>query len=107
MAELLHRIVSGEVWAQAADPWPGMPYDQADGFVHLSAPAQVAGTLAAHFAGAQGLLLLTIDPARLPPGALRWETSRGGEAFPHLYAPLPHSAVVQAEPVDAPQASPG
>jgi uncharacterized protein (DUF952 family) len=59
--------------------------DARDGYVHLSAPAQVRGTLDRHFAGQSGLMLLTIEISRLPEGALRWEPSRGGQLFPHLY----------------------
>ena len=71
----------------------GAPIDLADGYVHFSAADQVPETLRRHFAGAGPLLLLKIDPAALPDGALRWEESRGGALFPHLYAPLPLSAV--------------
>lgn len=79
---------------RAAGHTLGAPVDLADGYVHFSAADQVAGTLERHFAGAGPLLLLQIDPAALPEGALRWEQSRGGALFPHLYAPLPLSAVV-------------
>jgi uncharacterized protein (DUF952 family) len=51
-----------------------------------------------HFADQTGLVLLRVDPDRLGTG-LRWETSRGGQAFPHLYAPMPHQAVVAAHPL--------
>lgn len=77
-------------------PWA--PVDVRDGFVHLSAAHQVQETAAKHFRGRTGLVLLEVDPARLPDGALRWEVSRGGELFPHLYADLPRAAVVRAEP---------
>jgi uncharacterized protein (DUF952 family) len=73
----------------------GAPIDLADGYVHLSAADQVQETLARHFAAAGPLLLLKIDPEALPAGALRWEPSRGGALFPHLYAPLPLSAVAE------------
>lgn len=85
--------------AEAAEvgpvPWPGSSLDQRDGFVHLSARDQVAGTLATWFVGAGPLVLLVVDPARLPDGALRWEASRGGALFPHLHAPLDGDAVVR------------
>ncbi len=77
-----------------ADPTAPSPLDRRDGFIHLSARGQLAGTLAAHFAGVTDVSLLTIDPGRLPPGALRWEASRGGRRFPHLYSALPQGAIV-------------
>jgi len=66
--------------------------DQRDGFIHLSAPDQVAGTLAKHYTQAVALVLALI-PAQDLGDALRWETSRGGAQFPHLYGPLERGAV--------------
>jgi uncharacterized protein (DUF952 family) len=77
-------------------PWS--PVDTRDGFIHLSAAHQVQETAAKHFHGRTGLVLLEVDPTRLPEGALRWEVSRGGQPFPHLYADLPHAAVLRAAP---------
>ena len=65
----------------------GAPVDLRDGFVHLSTTEQVAETVERHFAGVEGLWLLTLDADGLG-SALRWETSRGGALFPHLYGPL-------------------
>jgi uncharacterized protein (DUF952 family) len=62
--------------------------DARDGYIHLSRTDQVAGTLAKHFAGRVDLLLLAVRVERLPEQALRYEISRGGEAFPHLYGAL-------------------
>lgn len=67
--------------------FPGSPDDLRDGFIHLSTAAQAAGTLEKHFAGQTGLVGIRCDPARLGD-ALRWEPSRGGALFPHLYRPL-------------------
>ncbi|MBL8619456.1 MAG: DUF952 domain-containing protein [Deltaproteobacteria bacterium] len=94
-------MVSPAQWAtlQQQRAWAGAPVDLADGFVHLSAADQVEGTLARHFTGQGPLLLLRVAPARLPPGALVWEVSRGSALFPHLYAPLPHAAVVEMQPL--------
>ena len=72
--------------------------DLRDGFIHLSAAHQVAGTLATHFVGREGLVLLTIDADELGE-ALRWETSRGGDLFPHLYGPLHLDHVISIEPL--------
>lgn len=76
----------------------GTADDLRDGFIHLSAGHQVAGTLAKHFSGQEDLLLLTVDEERLGP-ALKWEESRGGDLFPHLFGPLRLDAVVAAEPL--------
>lgn len=65
----------------------GAPVDLADGYIHLSTAAQVTETAARHFAGESDLVLVALDSARLGP-ALRWEPSRGGQLFPHLYRPL-------------------
>lgn len=70
----------------------GAPVDLADGFIHLSTEAQLPGTLAKHFAGQSDLHLAAVDLAALG-AAVRWEVSRGGELFPHIYAALPLSAV--------------
>lgn len=78
---------------RAAGHFTGSAIDRRDGFIHLSTREQVPGTIAAHFADAEsGLVILEIDAASLP-GELRWEASRGGALFPHLYGVLPMSAV--------------
>ncbi|WP_128253318.1 DUF952 domain-containing protein [Falsirhodobacter deserti] len=71
----------------------GAPVDLADGYIHISTPAQVAETAAKHFAGERDLVLVALDDAALGP-ALRWEPSRGGQLFPHLYRPLTLDDVV-------------
>jgi uncharacterized protein (DUF952 family) len=76
----------------------GAPVDLADGFIHFSTAAQIAETAARHFAGARDLVLVSVDGDRLGP-ALKWEKSRGGAMFPHLYAPLALSAVIAVEPL--------
>lgn len=65
----------------------GAPVDIKDGYVHLSTAAQVTETAAKHFAGESDLVLLALESERLGD-ALRWEPSRGGALFPHLYRPL-------------------
>jgi uncharacterized protein (DUF952 family) len=94
------KIEAAEVWAaaRAAGVYTGSPVDLDDGFIHLSAPDQVPGTLEKHFAGRTNLLLIAVDPAVLGDD-LRWEISRGGARFPHLYGPLPMSAVVGTLPI--------
>lgn len=93
-AMLVYKILTTPQWddLQARGQTPGAPVDLADGFVHLSGPDQVAGTLARHFAGQDGLVLLAIEAEGLT--GLRWEVSRGGALFPHLYGPLRRDTVV-------------
>ncbi len=103
MSAALYRIVSRADWerAQADGFLPPNADDRRDGFIHLSAADQWEGTLRKHYAGRIGLLLLRIDPACLEPGTLRWETSRGGQAFPHVYGQIPTSAVLEVRALDA------
>ena len=94
---LVYKILTGAEWAalEAAGESPGAPVDLADGFVHFSTGAQVRETAAKHFAGQAGLWLLALEAEALGPG-LRWEPSRGGDLFPHLYGPLRRADVVWA-----------
>lgn len=78
----------------------GAPVDVADGFVHLSTGDQTAGTLAKHFAGETGLHLLAVEADALGDD-LRWEVSRGGSLFPHLYRALRVTDVVWHKPLTA------
>lgn len=70
----------------------GTPVDLADGYIHLSTSDQVQGTLDKHFGGASGLVIAEVDLAALGD-TVKWEVSRGGALFPHIYAPLPIAAV--------------
>jgi uncharacterized protein (DUF952 family) len=94
------KIMSDAEWtdAQSKGVYEGSADDRRDGFIHLSAPGQVKGTVEKYFADRDDLLLVSIDSRKLGP-ALRWEKSRGGEDFPHLYAPLDVKAVAQVEPL--------
>ncbi|HQA17747.1 MAG TPA: DUF952 domain-containing protein [Novosphingobium sp.] len=76
----------------------GAPVDLADGYIHLSAEPQVAGTLDKHFAGQSNLWLARVDLTVLGD-AVRWELSRGDALFPHIYAALPISAVSAIGPL--------
>ena len=93
MSELIYKIVPAGLWhaAVAAGTFTGSPVDQADGYIHFSTAAQVGATAAKHFAGQADLLLVAIPLSALGE-TLKWEPSRGGDLFPHLYAPLPVSA---------------
>ncbi len=94
MDQTIFKIVTREQWAaaQSAGRFEGAPVDHADGYIHFSTAAQMRETAARHFAGQADLLLVEVD-ARLLGDALKWEVSRGGALFPHLYAPLPLSTV--------------
>lgn len=85
---IVYKICPLAAWQRACIEGELAPSrdDARDGYVHLSAPEQVRGTLDRHFAGQSGLVLLVIASARLPEAALRWEPSRDGQLFPHLYA---------------------
>ena len=76
----------------------GAPVDLADGYIHFSTAEQVAETAAKHFAGETGLKLLALDANALGED-LKWEPSRGGALFPHLYASLKRADVVWAKPL--------
>jgi uncharacterized protein (DUF952 family) len=95
---VIYKLLSVREWdeARARGRFEGSTVDLRDGYVHLSGRDQVVETAARHFAGGTGLVLLTVDPARLGDG-LRWEASRGGALFPHLYGPLPLDAVTAAD----------
>lgn len=96
----IYKICPVDVWEsiRAQSVWDGSADDLRDGFIHLSTRDQLAGTIAKHFSGRRDLVLLAIDPDSLGP-KLRWEPSRGGALFPHLYAPLPLAAVIRVEPL--------
>jgi phosphohistidine phosphatase SixA len=93
----VYKILPASDWAEAmaSGAFPGSADDARDGFIHLSAAHQVAETARRHFKGREGLVLVAFDPGRLGP-ALKWEPSRGGALFPHLYGPLPTAAAVEA-----------
>ena len=90
----IYKICPQALWrqAQAGKEFRGAPVDVRDGFIHFSTAAQLAETAAKHFAGVSDLTLIAVDAAALDD-RLKWEPSRGGDLFPHLYAPLPLSAV--------------
>lgn len=94
----IFHICRREEWeaAMRCGRYAGSSQDAADGFIHFSTAAQVAESAARHRAGQSGLVLVAADPARLGP-ALRWEPSRRGELFPHLYGALPFEAVLSVE----------
>jgi uncharacterized protein (DUF952 family) len=91
---LIYKICPRALWQEAerVGVFRGAPVDHADGFIHFSTAEQVRETAAKHFSGEADLLLVAVDAAALGP-ALRWEPSRGGALFPHLYGTLSLDAV--------------
>lgn len=96
----IYKICTRAAWreAEVTGVFTGAPIDQADGFIHLSSAAQVVETARRHFAGQDGLVLVEVDAQSLG-ATLRWEPSRGGALFPHLYGPLPVAAAIQVLPL--------
>jgi len=100
MTSMIYKICPRGMWeeAQAAGRFDGASIDLSDGFIHFSTAEQAAETAAKHFAGQDDLVLVAVDPARLGD-ALKYEVSRGGALFPHLYAPLDLAAVAWVRPL--------
>ena len=96
----IYKICEQASWrvALAAGQYRGSAVDQRDGFIHFSNAAQLVETAAKHFAGQTDLILVAVDGDALGE-QLKWEPSRGGDLFPHLYAPLPLSAVRWSRPL--------
>lgn len=89
---MIYKICTAAEWcdAEARGIFTGSPVDITDSFIHFSTAAQVEETARRHFAGQSDLVLVAADPGALGD-ALKWETSRGGDLFPHLYGSLPIS----------------
>jgi uncharacterized protein (DUF952 family) len=96
----IYKIVPSELWQEArkAGLFKGAAIDLKDGYIHFSTAAQAIETARLHFAGEADLLLVAID-ATVFGEALKWEASRGGDLFPHLYADLPLDAVLWEKPL--------
>lgn len=92
----IYKILKRAEWeaARSAGSFGGAAIDLADGYIHFSAADQARETARRHFAAQDDLLLLAVDAASLGT-ALRWEPSRDGALFPHLYAHLPTDLVVE------------
>jgi len=97
MSRLYHLVRSAD-WDAAADAYHGSAEDTRDGFLHFSTAAQIVDSAAKHRRGERDLLLIAVDGDRLGD-ALKWEASRGGQLFPHLYGPLPLAAVAWTRPL--------
>lgn len=100
MAALIYKICPRPLWREAEDTgvFHGAPIDLSDGFIHFSTAEQMAETAAKHFSGQNDLLLIAVDAGALGD-ALRYEVSRGGALFPHLYGPLALDTVHWVKPL--------
>jgi uncharacterized protein (DUF952 family) len=96
----IYKICEAAQWADAelAGEFRGSAVDLADGYIHFSTAGQVTETAAKHFARMPALVLVAVAAEHLS-GALKWEPSRGGALFPHLYGVLPMAAVRWAKPL--------
>jgi len=96
----IYKICDSAAWqaAERVGEFAGAPVDLADGYIHFSTADQVKETAARHFAGQRDLVLVSVDADALGP-ALKWEPSRGGALFPHLYGALPLTAVRWTKPL--------
>ena len=101
MTDVAYKLVDGGEWAEArtAGAYGGSAVDRADGYIHMSTADQLAETARRHYRGRGDLVLATVDLTGLGP-SLRWEASRGGAMFPHLYGDLPMTAVQEDRPLD-------
>jgi uncharacterized protein (DUF952 family) len=100
MVTTIYKICPRTAWREAeqAGIYTGSDADTRDGFIHFSTAAQLAETAAKHFARQRDLVVVAVDAQALGP-ALKWEPSRGGDLFPHLYGALPLSAVRWTRPL--------
>ncbi|WP_265516434.1 DUF952 domain-containing protein [Nitratireductor luteus] len=100
MESTIFKICPSALWLQAEldGVFTGAPVDIADGFIHFSTAEQVAETAKKHFGGQDDLVLVAVDPGKLGE-PLRYEPSRSGALFPHLYAPLRLDAVLWVRPL--------
>ncbi|MBI1621036.1 DUF952 domain-containing protein [Aquamicrobium zhengzhouense] len=100
MSRLIYKIAPETMWreAEAAGVFSGAPVDIADGFIHFSTAEQVRETAAKHFSGQTDLLLIAVDADSFGE-ALKWEVSRRGALFPHLYAPLDPASAAWVKPL--------
>ena len=96
---IIYHLALAAEWAAARGGYyAGTADDRRDGFIHFSTAAQVAESAARHRAGRADVVLVAVDVGALGD-ALRWEKSRGGALFPHLYGPLAPGAVIEAAPL--------
>ncbi len=97
---LVYKIVGAAEWARAqtSGRFEGSAVDLKDGYIHMSSAEQAQDTARLHFRGQEGLLLVIVDSEALGPN-LKWEPSRGGALFPHLYGPLDVALALETRPL--------
>jgi uncharacterized protein (DUF952 family) len=96
----VYKIIDAGIWEQAcvAGVFNGVAIDLSDGYIHLSDASQVETTAQLYFAEKQNLLLLAFDPASFGE-SLKWEASRGGALFPHVYGTLDTATALWSKPL--------
>lgn len=101
--QFIYKVASREIYeaSLAAGSFTGQPIDLKDGYIHFSSAAQLGETIRLYFAGLADQVLFQVPVAPLGE-TLKWEASRGGDLFPHLFATLPMSAVSNMTPLDVP-----
>jgi uncharacterized protein (DUF952 family) len=99
-SRLIYHMCRRAEWraAEAVGSYRGSSQDAADGFIHFSTAEQIRESARKHRAGQADLVLVTVDTERLG-AALKWEPSRGGALFPHLYGPLRLDAAIRVDPL--------
>jgi uncharacterized protein (DUF952 family) len=98
--KIAYKVLTTDEWAALnAGAFQGAPIDMADGFIHLSTASQLTETVDRHFSGQQDLIIAAIDVAALGD-AVRWEPSRQGQLFPHVYASLVREVVIAWCPLE-------
>ena len=99
-ANVIYKILPRAFWLEAIERGSllGSPLDVADGFIHFSTASQVRETARRHFADVPDLILVAVAAGALGD-AIKWEPSRGGDLFPHLYAPLPVVLALWVKPL--------
>ncbi len=100
MTKTIYKILTAHEWRDAvrSGSYAGSADDVRDGFIHFSTAEQLGGTAAKYFRGKPDLVLAAFEAASLGP-SLKWEPSRGGALFPHLYGPLPTTLALRVEPL--------
>lgn len=97
---LIYKICDAELWQGAVDAgeFTGAEIDLQDGYIHFSTAGQMRETAAKHFYGREGLVIIAVDADDLGD-ALKWEASRGGALFPHLYRSLKTDEAAWSKPL--------
>jgi uncharacterized protein (DUF952 family) len=100
MTQLIYKILSAAEWsaAERSGVFAGAGIDLQDRYIHFSTAAQAEETAAKHFAGQRDLVLVAVDADKLGD-AVKWEVSRGGALFPHLYGTLATRDALWAKPL--------